>query len=230
MTMRRAADFFTYLTSDPANDWGIELTTVGYYHAAPRTKYPPPGHPKTHAFEWKTGRRLDEYQLIYVPTGIGCFENRHRRSEVSAGDLILLYRTIGIAIGLITAMDGKPIGSVLRDPISKNMCTTGYSRSANHLCAVSAIGRRWRFVDQLIALSKRDEPVFKTVALGCFLQIVAHAATYDEKAIASRRASTISEKAVDVTTAASFYGRRASIRWLASLASATADFRSIFKW
>src|SRR6185437_15413790 len=222
-------DFFTYLTSDPANDWGIELTTVGYYHAAPRTKYPPPGHPKTHAFDWKTGRRLDEYQLIYVPTGIGCFENRHQRSEVSAGDLILLYKNDWHRYRPQYSNGWETYWVGFKGPyIEKYVHDRLFTQRESSLRSVGDRSALALSFDQLIALSKRDEPVFKTVALGCFLQIVAHAATYDEKTIASRRASTISEKAVDAIrqrlfTDVDFH------QMAASFGLSYSRFRSLFK-
>jgi AraC-like ligand binding domain len=85
--------FFAYLTAEPHENWGVELATVGHQHAAPRSKYPPPGHPRTHAFEWKDGRELNEYHLVYVISGAGSFETRRRRVEVAAGDLILIYKS-----------------------------------------------------------------------------------------------------------------------------------------
>jgi hypothetical protein len=37
MTMPRKADFLAYLAAKPHDDWGVELTTVGHQHAAPRS-------------------------------------------------------------------------------------------------------------------------------------------------------------------------------------------------
>jgi len=49
-------DLFRYLTKQN-DDWGVNLTTIGYHHAAPGSVYPPAGHPETHAFDWQSGRR-----------------------------------------------------------------------------------------------------------------------------------------------------------------------------
>src|ERR1700722_3160913 len=73
VTMVNKPDLFRYLTKQN-DDWGVNLTTIGYHHAAPGSAYPPAGHPETHAFDWKSGRKLNEYHMVYVPTGAGLFE------------------------------------------------------------------------------------------------------------------------------------------------------------
>jgi AraC-like DNA-binding protein len=201
MPMRNTADFFTYLISNPADDWGVELTTVGYYHAAPRTRYPPPGHPKTHAFEWRNGRQLDEYQIIYVPAGTGCLETRHQTSDVRAGDLILLYTgdwhryRPNINKGWETywvGFKGPYIEKYVRDRLFTGPTSITRSIGHHHKELISVF-------DQLIDLSRKDEALFKRMALGALLQIVAHASippsTENTAENAARPPSSISEKA-----------------------------------
>jgi AraC-like DNA-binding protein len=197
MTMGKAADFFSYPIRDPADDWGFELTTVGYYHAAPRSPYPPPGHPKTHNFEWRNGRQLDEYQIIYVPAGVGTLETRTRRSEVRAGDLILLhegdwhrYRPDN-KTGWETywvGFKGPYIESYLHDRLFVESASV--SRSIGHREDLIAV------FEQLIRLSKRDEALYMRVSLGALLQVIAHACIAPATEANARSPATLSEKAV----------------------------------
>jgi len=196
--MRKTTDFFTYLMSNPADDWGLEITTVGYYHAAPRTRYPPPGHPKTHHFEWKNGRRLDEYQIIYVPAGIGTLETKNQRSDVRAGDIMLLHKDDWhryrpeVSKGWETywvGFKGAYIEKYVRDRLFTN--PTSIARSiGHHQELISSF-------DQLIDLSKRDGAIFKRVALGALLQIVAHASIPPSTENAAHP-STVSDKAIAI--------------------------------
>jgi AraC-like DNA-binding protein len=227
--MRETADFFTYLISNPADDWGLEITTVGYYHAAPHTRYPPPGHPKTHNFEWRSGRQLDEYQIIYVPAGTGSLETKSRRSAVRAGDLMLLHKDDwhryrpDAGKGWETywvGFKGPYIEKYVRDRLFAD--SSSIARSIGHPQDLISI------FDQLIDLSKRDGALFKRVALGALLQIVAHASIPPSKESAAPPPSTVSEKAVafmrqNLFTDIDFH------QLASSLGLSYSRFRSIFK-
>jgi AraC-like DNA-binding protein len=227
--MRKTADFFTYLISNPEDDWGLEITTVGYYHAAPHSKYPPPGHPKTHTFEWKNGRRLDEYQIIYVPAGTGCLEIQGQRSDVRAGDLILLHKgdwhryRPDVGKGWETywvGFKGPYIEKYVRNRLFSS--STSISRTIRHRTELISL------FDQLIDLSKRDEALFKRVALGALLQIVAHASLPPCTESTARPPATISEKAVDFMRQNMFTD--IDFRELASsFGLSYSRFRSLFK-
>jgi AraC-like DNA-binding protein len=230
MPVRKTADFFTYLISNPDDDWGVQITTVGYYHAAPYTRYPPPGHPKTHAFEWRNGRQLNEYQIIYVPAGTGCLETRCQRSDVQAGDLILLYegdwhryRPV-ISKGWETywvGFKGPYIEKYVRNRLFTDPTSITRSIGHRHKELISLF-------DQLIDLSRRDGALFKRMALGALLQIVAHASIPPSTENAARSPSTISEKAVafmrqNLFTDIDFY------RLASSFGLSYSRFRSLFK-
>jgi AraC-like DNA-binding protein len=188
MTMPRKADLFAYLTGKSAEHWGVELTTVGHQHAAPRTQYPPPGHPRTHAFAWKDGRELNEYHLVYVLSGAGCFETRRQTLEVAAGDLILIYKSDWHRYRPReeTGWEAYWVGFKGRY-IEKTICGKVFTRRRS---TVQSLGYRLELVklfDQLIDLSRRETPLFKAVSLGCLLQILAHATTAPNEARAPAR-------------------------------------------
>lgn len=72
--------------------WGLFLTDCGYAVVAPGTHYPPRGHPASHAFNWRKGRTLDEYQVVYITHGRGSFETRESgRHTIEAGDVFVLF-------------------------------------------------------------------------------------------------------------------------------------------
>jgi AraC-like DNA-binding protein len=72
--------------------WGLFLTDCGYAVIAPDTVYPPCGHPASHAFNWRKGRTLDEYQMVYITRGRGTFETRESgRHMIEAGDVLVLF-------------------------------------------------------------------------------------------------------------------------------------------
>lgn len=72
---------------------GIICTTVGYQSVQPHQYYPPVGsHPEGYYFQKGYGRRLPEYQIVYIAEGEGFFQSEHvKRQPVSKGTAILLF-------------------------------------------------------------------------------------------------------------------------------------------
>jgi AraC-like DNA-binding protein len=74
--------FHRYLLADSRDrDWGIYATSAGYVDVAPGSPYPPAGHPKRYAFEWKEGRELDEFQVHFISRGEGVFDGAGRAAR-----------------------------------------------------------------------------------------------------------------------------------------------------
>ena len=58
----------------------------------PGGSYPLPGHPAPYDFDWKSGRVLDEFQVVYIRSGRGTLETRHGgRRNISAGQAMILF-------------------------------------------------------------------------------------------------------------------------------------------
>lgn len=198
MIMINRPDLFKYLTGTGNDDWGIDLTTVGYYHAAPYTRYPPPGHPKTHAFDWRNGRRLNEYHLVYVPTGAGQFETRHVSTKISAGDLILIYKNEWHRYKpqKNTGWETYWIG-FSGAYIEKNVCGQLFTSGESFLKSIGYRPDVIALFDELIELSTRESPLFKTVSLAFLLQLVACAADRVEAAAPVGRNSILAENTIN---------------------------------
>jgi len=88
-----AASFYRYFPiSRRDKNWGLYVTTAGEARVAPRTTYPPLGHPKGFAFDWRHGRVLDSFALVYVCSGRGKLELKPNFSApVEPGHVILLF-------------------------------------------------------------------------------------------------------------------------------------------
>jgi mannose-6-phosphate isomerase-like protein (cupin superfamily) len=69
------------------------MTTCGESIIAPLAPYPPIEHPPSHHFDWQHGRRLSEYQIVYVSEGAGTIETGKAAFRVAAGDAILLAQS-----------------------------------------------------------------------------------------------------------------------------------------
>ena len=92
MTRAHTPNFRYLPVLEAQRRWGLFLTDCGYTGISPDTPYPPQRHPDAYQFDWKTGRTLDEYQVVYLTRGRGMFEARGvRRQTVEAGDVFVLF-------------------------------------------------------------------------------------------------------------------------------------------
>jgi len=92
MNLARTPNFRYLPVLETQRLWGLFLTDCGYSTISPNTPYPPQRHPDAYQFDWKTGRTLDEYQVVYLTRGRGAFEARGvRRQTVEAGDVFVLF-------------------------------------------------------------------------------------------------------------------------------------------
>ncbi len=78
---------------DACIDWDIYLTGIGTSTIPPHTaEYPPRGHPDMYDFQWKRGRVLPEYQIIFISQGQGIFEScATGKVEIKSGSIIILF-------------------------------------------------------------------------------------------------------------------------------------------
>ena len=85
--------FFQYFpVSQRDAKWGVYVTTAGQSRIPAHATYPPGGHPKDYNFDWRRGRVLADYQLVYISSGRGWFESRGvGRRRIESGDAFLLF-------------------------------------------------------------------------------------------------------------------------------------------
>lgn len=92
---RAKTSYHRYLLADSKDrDWGIYATSAGYVNVEPGAPYPPPGHPKSHAFNWEEGRQLDEMQIHFITRGSGILENSREpggKRRVASGNAFILF-------------------------------------------------------------------------------------------------------------------------------------------
>ncbi|MBQ6652510.1 MAG: helix-turn-helix domain-containing protein [Prevotella sp.] len=80
------------ISSERDREWGLVVSTVGYEEIAPCESYPTRGHADGYYFNTDKGRRLDEYQMLYVTGGGGVFRSEHTgEQELKVGDVFVLF-------------------------------------------------------------------------------------------------------------------------------------------
>jgi AraC-like DNA-binding protein len=88
--------FYKYLTiGEEDKRWGIYLTGAGHIQIPPKTEYPLVDDPSHHYFHWSIGRRLSEYQVLYITRGQGIFESELTGiRKINTGDVFILFPNI----------------------------------------------------------------------------------------------------------------------------------------
>jgi AraC-like DNA-binding protein len=86
-------DYFRYLpVSEREKQWGLYVTGGGFNSIRAGETYPRPGHPKMYAFHWSHGRRLPDFQIIYITHGEGEFESELSGTQtITAGCAVFLF-------------------------------------------------------------------------------------------------------------------------------------------
>jgi len=91
--METAVSGFRYLPPRPRDaQWGLHVSGAGWATVPAGSAYPLPGHPELYDFSFDRGRRLPEYQVVYIASGGGVFEMEGRgEARVTAGTVLLVF-------------------------------------------------------------------------------------------------------------------------------------------
>ena len=82
-------DFFKYLNPGQEDkDWGLFLICAGRWEIKPGVIYPPNTHPSGYYFSFENGRILNEYQINYITSGEGIYENHSGKFKIKPGSLL----------------------------------------------------------------------------------------------------------------------------------------------
>ena len=82
-----------YLAINPSDQaWGLAINSVGRQTIAENEVYPPQEHPTRYLFNTKSGRILNEYQLLYITKGKGSFSSEPSGlCQIKEGCMFLLF-------------------------------------------------------------------------------------------------------------------------------------------
>jgi AraC-like DNA-binding protein len=94
--VNKEPNLYKYLPiSQSDKDWGLWVTGCGFASIENGDQYPPAGHPSGYQLQWESGRRLQEFQLLYIVKGKGVFESEKTAlGEIKEGTLIFLFPNV----------------------------------------------------------------------------------------------------------------------------------------
>lgn len=166
--------FYKYLTiSEEDKRWGIYLTGAGHINVDKHVKYPLVDNPSHHYFHWSTGRRLSEYQILYITKGQGVFESEITDfRKVNAGDIFILFPDIWHRFKPDSTTGWNEYWVEFDGEIIKHFRNKGF---LNPKDPIITIGLQEDIVEnflKIIKLIKDEKPGFQYITSGILLQII----------------------------------------------------------
>ena len=93
--MRIFKKYIDQESENKSESFGVRILNLGHNVHPPYKEYPEQNHPEGYNFNWKKGRYLKEYQLIYISGGKGTFEvNGLPEQKIGPGTVFLLFPDI----------------------------------------------------------------------------------------------------------------------------------------
>ena len=80
------------IANERDRQWGLSVSSVGVERFGPGDAYPSERHSGSYLFTTGAGRVFNEYQLVYISEGEGCFESASiEPTKIVAGTMFLLF-------------------------------------------------------------------------------------------------------------------------------------------
>ncbi|MCE5344817.1 MAG: AraC family transcriptional regulator [Bacteroidales bacterium] len=166
--------FYKYLTiGEDDKRWGIYLTGAGHIKVEKNTEYPLVDDPSHHYFHWTTGRRLSEYQILFITKGQGLFESEMTSiRKVNAGDIFILFPDIWHRFKPDKATGWDEYWIEFDGEIIKHFRNMEFLNPNNPVIAVGLQEEIAENYLKILKLIKDEKPGFQYIASGILIQIL----------------------------------------------------------
>lgn len=166
--------FYKYLTiGEEDKRWGIYLSGAGHIKVDPNVEYPLVDDPSHHYFNWSIGRRLSEYQIIYITKGDGTFESENTGSKkINAGDIFFLFPNVWHRFKPNRSTGWDEYWVEFNGDLIKHFREKEFLNSENPVMTIGIqndIAENYLKINNLF---KEEKPGFQYIASGILLQIL----------------------------------------------------------
>jgi len=167
-------NFYKYLpVSKEDESWGLTVLNTGCTRIEAARDYPYKNHPSHHNFNWKSWRRLEEYQVIYITNGQGIFESENfPQAKVKAGTLIILFpnEKHRYKPDSNTGWDEYWVG--VKGPIIDNLLSAGYLSPDNPCHYIGFNDGIISLYNLIIEKTKQERSGYQPLISGIFLHLL----------------------------------------------------------
>lgn len=222
---------FRYLIITPTDrTFGLTVNTVGFESIKPHTNYPLEGHPNAYNFAPDTGRRLNEYQVIYFLDGEGHFKSDSTsNTKIEKGNLIVLFpgQWHTYRPDKKTGWDVFYVG--FEGPMMENICSNNFFSEKDQILTTGFSETLVELFKRSIEIAKDDSILLQQRLAGIVMNILT------ESLFLAKRNISRKEKSHDVIDRAKAimyenYNEDIDLESIAiKLCSSYSRFRKIFK-
>lgn len=175
MNARLSQTFYRYFpVAQQDRDWGICVTTVGQTRVEPGTHYPPAVHPKGYNFRASIGRRLREFQIVYITAGQGWFKSDVSGPlNIDAGCVFLVFPGVWHSYGPnpATGWDERWVG--FTGALARRLAEKGFFSPANPVFYPGKEHVLFSLFTELINVGRSNHPASQKIIAGLALSILA---------------------------------------------------------
>jgi AraC-like DNA-binding protein len=166
--------FYKYLTvGEDDKKWGIYLTGAGHILVEPNTAYPLVDDPSHHYFHWLVGRRLSDYQVLYITKGKGVFESEITGvRRINAGDVFILFPGIWHRFKPDNDSGWDEYWVEFNGDFIKHYRSKEFLNPENPVITIGIAGEIAGNILKILELIKKEKPGFQYIASGILLQIL----------------------------------------------------------
>jgi AraC-like DNA-binding protein len=166
--------YYKYLiVDDEVKRWGIYLTGVGHINIPGNVEYPITSDPSHHYFHYSIGRRLTDYQIIYIIRGEGIFESEATGfRKVNTGDAFILFPNIWHRFRPNINTGWEEYWVEFNGDIIKHYRNNGFLNPAMPLLRVGVQEELAGSYMNIVKAVKEDKPGFQYIAAGQLIQIM----------------------------------------------------------
>lgn len=168
--------YYKYIpVSEEEINWGLWVLCAGCSRIEGAGGYPLKSHPSHHYFNWQNGRVLQEYQLIYITRGEGCFESKSSGLKtIKGGSVILLFpgEWHRYKPNKHTGWDEYWIG--ISGKIIDNLLEKKFFKPENPLMEIGFDEQLFNLFTEIIDKTKHEKHGFQTVISGSAFHLLGH--------------------------------------------------------
>jgi AraC-like DNA-binding protein len=149
------------------------LTGAGHIIVGKQMEYPLKDDPSHHYFHWLTGRRISDYQILYITKGQGVFESEITGThKINAGDIFILFPDIWHRFKPDYTTGWDEYWIEFNGDLIKHYRLKSFLNPENPVITIGIQDNIIKNYLQIITLMKEEKPGFQYIASSNIIQIL----------------------------------------------------------
>lgn len=167
-------NYYKYLpVSKEDEKWGLTVLNAGCTHIEPCHEYPTKSHPAHHNFNWRNGRVLQEYQVIYISRGQGLFESESQKPTiVTPGTVIYLFPNERHRYKPDDQIGWDEHWIGIKGNFIDNLASCGYLSPKNACMEIGTHSEIINIFSEIIENTKTERPGYQPLISGAALHLL----------------------------------------------------------